>query len=147
MLLWYQMTHGLFYCLIAAMKRKRINKKFKNEFWLELHYTSKARGLSGSKKNLVSEFWDINNLIYSIENHLPDVENAVLSRTILYLSAGSDLTEKWYSKTHATFLKRYTTHSSFFGDLINSNGYLLNANSYRKLITVSGLVKTLIQTN
>ena len=99
------------------------------------------------QKNRVSEFCDINTLIYSIENHLPDVENAVLSLVILYLSAGSGLTEKWYSKTHATFLKRYTTHSSFFGDLINSNGYLLNANSYRKLITVSGLVKTLIQTN
>ena len=52
----------------------------------------------------------------------------------MYLSAGSDLIEKWYSKTHATFLKRYTTHSSFIGDLINSNGYLLNTNSYRKLI-------------
>ena len=25
-------TDALFYCLIAAMKRKRINKKFKNEF-------------------------------------------------------------------------------------------------------------------
>ena len=95
----------------------------------------------------MSQFWDINNLIYIIENHLPDVENAVLSLVILYLSAGSDLTEKWYYKTHATFLKRYTIHSSFIGDLINSNGYLLNTNLYRKLITVSGLVKTLIQTN
>ena len=52
----------------------------------------------------------------------------------MYLNAGSELTEKWYSKTHATFLKRYTTYSSFICDLINSNGYLLNANSYRKLI-------------
>ena len=78
--------------------------------------------------------WHVNNLIYSIENHLPDVENAVLSLVILYLSGGSDLTEKWYSKTHGTFLKRYTTHSSFIGDLINLNEYLLNASSYRKLI-------------
>ena len=77
-------TDALFYCLIVAMKRKRINKKFKNKFWLELHYTSKTTGLNGSKKNLVSKFWDINNLIYSIENHLPDVENAVL--LLLYLS-------------------------------------------------------------
>ena len=90
-------TDALFYCLIAAMKRKKINKKFKNEFWLELHYTSKTTGLSRSKKNLVSEFWDINNLIYRIENHLPDVEIAVLSLVILYLSGGSDLTKKWYS--------------------------------------------------
>ena len=125
---------ALLYCLITAMKRKRMNNELKNEFWLELHHTSKTTGLSGSKKNLVSEFWDINNWIYSIENHLPDVENAVLSLVILYLSAGSDLNEKWYSKTHATFLKRYTTHSSFTGDLINSNGYLLNPNFYRKLI-------------
>ena len=77
-------TNALFYCLIVAMKRKRINKKFKNKFWLELHYTSKTTRLNRSKKNLVSKFWDINNLIYSIENHLPDVENAVL--LLLYLS-------------------------------------------------------------
>ena len=57
-------TDALFYHLIVAMKRKRKNNKFKNEFWLELHYTSKTTGLCGSKKNLVSEFWDISNLIY-----------------------------------------------------------------------------------
>ena len=68
------------------------------------------------------------------ENHLLDVKNAVLSLVILYISASSDLTEKLYSKTHATFLKRYTTHSRFIGELINSNWYLLNANSYRKSI-------------
>ena len=62
-------TDVLFYCLIVAMKRKRINKKLKNKFWLELHYTSKTTGLNGSKKNPVSKFWDINNLIYSIENY------------------------------------------------------------------------------
>ena len=66
----------------------------------------------------MSQFGDFNNLIYSIGNHLPDVENVVLSLVILYLSAGLDLTEKWYSKTHATFLKRYTTHSSSIGDLV-----------------------------
>lgn len=52
----------------------------------------------------------------------------------MYLSAASDLTEIWYGKAHSTFLKRYTTHSSFIGDLINSNGYILNAKCYRKLI-------------
>ena len=128
------MTLTLCFCLIAAMQRKRIKNKFKKEFWLEIHYTSKTTGLSEPKKDLVSKFWDINNLIYSIENHLPDVKNAILSLVGLYLSPGLDLTEKWYSKTHTTFLKRHTTHSSFIGDLIDSNGYLLNANSYRKLI-------------
>ena len=49
-------TDALFYCLIAAIKRKRINNKFKNEFCLELNYTSKTTGLSGSKNNLVPEF-------------------------------------------------------------------------------------------
>ena len=49
-------TDALFYCLIAAIKRKRINNKFKNKFWLELHYTSKTTRFSGSKNNLVSEF-------------------------------------------------------------------------------------------
>ena len=49
-------TDALFYCLIAAIKRKRINNKFNNEFWLELQYTSKTTGFSGSKNNIASEF-------------------------------------------------------------------------------------------
>ena len=46
---------ALFYCLIAAIKRK-INNKFKNEFWLELNYTSKTKqhDLVGPKKSSAS---------------------------------------------------------------------------------------------
>ena len=54
---------------------------------------------------------------------------------VLYLSAGSDLTEKWFGKTHATFMKKYIAHSDFIGDLINSSNIrTLNSNSYTKLI-------------
>ena len=51
----------------------------------------------------------------------------------MYLSAGSDLTEKWYGKTHSLFLKKFLTHSEFIGDLVNINPFQLNANAYRKL--------------
>ena len=54
---------------------------------------------------------------------------------ILYLSAGSDFTEKWYSKTHATFFKRFIKHSTYITDLVNPvKTTALNSNSYRKLI-------------
>ena len=45
------------------------------------------------------------------------MENPVLPLIVLYLSAGSDLTEKWFCKTRATFLKKYIVHSDFIGDL------------------------------
>lgn len=55
------------------------------------------------QKITVSEYWNINELIYSIENHLPNIDNPVFfvsARLIdsLYLSACSDLTEKWCAK-------------------------------------------------
>ena len=134
-------TDALFYCMMAANKRDRVSNEFSHEFWLEILYTSNATGLTGSKNNRVSEYWNINELIYSVE-HLPNNGNTVLSLVVLYLSAGSDLTEKWFGKTHATFMKKYIAHSDFIGDLINSsNTCTLNSNSYRKLM--SGLKKTM----
>ena len=32
-------TDSLFYCLIAANKRDRVENKFLNQFWLEINYT------------------------------------------------------------------------------------------------------------
>ena len=127
-------TDSLFYCLIAANKRDRVQNKFLNQFWLEINYTSKLTGLSGCKNKRISEYWDINELIYCIEARLPNLKNAALSLVVLYLSAGSDLTEKWYGKTHSLFLKKFLTHSEFIGDLVNINPFQLNANAYRKLV-------------
>ena len=54
---------------------------------------------------------------------------------VLYFSAGSDITEKWFGKVRATFLKKHIAYSNFIGDLINSSNIrTLNSNSYRKLI-------------
>ena len=111
-------------------------------FWFEILYTSNATRLTDSKNNRVSEYWNINELIYSTEHFLPNIKNPVLSLTVLFLSAGSDLTGKWFGKTHATFMKKYIAHSDFIGGLINSsNTCTLNSNSYRKLM--SGLKKTM----
>ena len=98
---------ALFYCVIAANKRDRVSNEFSHKFWLELLHTSIATGLTSSKNNRVSEYWNINELIYSIEHLLPNIVNPVLSLIVLYLSAGSDTTGKWFGKTHATFLKKY----------------------------------------
>ena len=124
----------LFYCMIDANKRDRVSHEFSHEFWLEILCTTNPAGLTGSKNNSVSEYWNINELIYSIEHLLPNIGNPVLSLIVLYLSAGSELTEKWFGKTHATFIKKYMAHSDFIGDLINSrNIRTLNSNSYRNL--------------
>ena len=121
--------------MIAANKRDHVGNGFSHEFWLEILYTLNATGLTGSKNNRVSEYWNINVLIYSVEHLLPNIGNPVLSLVVLYLNAGSDLTEKWFGKTHATFMKKYFAHSDFIGDLINSSNIrTFNSNSYRKLI-------------
>ena len=128
-------TDALFYCMTAGNKRDRVNNEFSHEIWFEIVYKSNATGLTGSKNSRVSEYWNINELIYSIENRFPNIDNPVLSLIVLYLSAGSDLTEKWYGKTHTTIFKKFITHSDFTGDLVNlSNIRTLNSNSYRKLI-------------
>ena len=49
--------------------------------------------LSWCKNKRISEYWDINKLIYCIEKRLPNFRNAVLSLVVLYLSAESDLTD------------------------------------------------------
>ena len=127
-------TDSLFYCLIAADKRDRVENKFLSQFWLDTNYTSKLTGLSGCKNKRISEYWDINEPIYCIEASLPNLKNAVLSLVALYLRAGSDLTEKWYGKTHSLFLKIFLTHSEFISDLVNINRFQLNANAYKKLV-------------
>ena len=114
-------TDAIFFCKIAANKRDRVSNEFSHVLWLETVYASSTTGLACSKNSRVSEYWNINELIYRIENRLPDIQNPVLSLIVLYSSAGSDLTEKWFGKTHARVLKKYIAHSGFIGDLINSS--------------------------
>ena len=55
--------------------------------------------------------------------------------SLKYLAAGSDFTEKWYNKSHATFLKTFLTQVEYVEDLVNESDYsLLNSHAYRKLI-------------
>ena len=67
-------TDALLYCLIAANTNKCLN-----QFWLEINYTSKITRITGCKNKKISEYWDINKLIYCIEERLPNIKNAVLS--------------------------------------------------------------------
>ena len=76
-------TDVLFYCIIAANKRDRVSNESSHEFWLEILYTSNATGLTCSKNNRVSEYWNINELIYRIE-HLPNIGNPVSSLIVLF---------------------------------------------------------------
>ena len=47
-------TDSLFYCLIAANKRNRVENKFLNHCWLEINYTSKLTELRGCKTKKIS---------------------------------------------------------------------------------------------
>ena len=43
----------------------------------------------------------------------------VLGIVALYLAAESDLTEKWYEKTHETFLIKWMKNTRYVKDLVN----------------------------
>ena len=57
-----------------------------------------------------------------------------LSLLVLYSSAGSDYTEKWFGKTHDKFLKAFIEHKNFIGDIVSDLFQNLTSFSYRKLI-------------
>ena len=60
-----------------------------------------------------------------------------LNIVALYLAGGSDFTDKWYNKTHETFLVQLMKHTEYIEDLvICDDTYLpyLNKESYRRLI-------------
>ena len=66
-------TDALFYCMIAANRGDCVSNEFGYESWLESLYTSNATGLTDSKNNKVSDYWNINELIYNIEHLLPNI--------------------------------------------------------------------------
>ena len=75
----------------------------------------------GVKKGKASEFWNINTLIHNIELKLSlnkSVTNHALNIVALYLAGGSDFTDKWYNKTHETFLVQLMTHTEYTEDLV-----------------------------
>ena len=96
-------SDAILYTLLAASQWNRENNKFCTEFWLEVVHISNSTSICGVKNKKVSEYSDINKLIYAIEEKLPSITNPVLSLIVLYLCAVSDLTEKWFGITHTTF--------------------------------------------
>ena len=121
--------------LYAGNQMNRENGNFLSELWVELVYTQRVNGVCGSSHKKRSAFWDINNLIYEIESKLDNIENQVSSVVALYISAGSDFTEKWHGETHKSFLKTFLNHIEFIGDISNSeNPPSLNSYAYCKLI-------------
>ena len=128
-------TDFILYALLAGATRKRENKKFTSEWWLEITFTQKKLGLGGTKQNKSSEYWDINNLTYTIGEKLPSGKYPVHNVVVTYLAAGFDFTEKWYNKSHATFFKTFLAQVEYVKYLVNDNDYtLLNSQAYRKLI-------------
>lgn len=75
--------------------------------------------LLNAKLRSTNQFWDINKLIYAIEYKLNDIKYPIQSLVTVYLAAGSDFTEKWFQKTHETFLKTYLKHKEFIGSLLD----------------------------
>ena len=63
-----------------------------------------------------------------------NITNPAYSIVVLYLSAGSDFSEKWFGKIHDSFLKTFIKHAQFIGDLVNEKTTNVNSNAYRKLI-------------
>jgi len=85
--------------------------------------------------NVDGSVWYMVHILYLNIYSISDINNPVESITILYLTAGSDFTEKWFGKTHEHFLKSYIKHSDFIGNLYdNKNSCMINCHSYRKLI-------------
>jgi len=101
---------------------------------LEMNTLKKQNGACGNNFIKTSEYWDINELIYGVECKLNSIKYPIEAVVIVYLIAGCDFTEKWYAKTHETFLKRYINHCTYVGDLSNDDQMSVNGNAYRKLI-------------
>ena len=133
-------SDALMYGLLCGSSRTRSKQdgKFKTELWVQLNHTQQKTGICGSKNNKISEFWNINNLIYGIEETFKDEKllQAVLGTVIIYLAGGSDFTEKWYQKTHRSFLEAWIRSNSYVGDLVvkEEEAFKVNLAAYRRLV-------------
>ena len=95
--------------------------------------------MTGVTKEKASEFWNINTLIHNIELKLSlnkSVTNHGLNIVALYLAGESDFTEKWYNKTHETFLVQLMKHTEYIENLVIFDYAHLPhlKESYRRLI-------------
>jgi len=124
-------TDSLLYMLLASLKRERVNGKYVTQWWLQIPVLKKSVAC-GYKSE--SEYWDINELIYSIEAKFPTSEHSIQNVVILYLAAGSDITEKWFGKTHKLFLEKFIQNFDYIGDLVTKDSTSVKAFEYRKLI-------------
>ena len=132
-------TDGILYALILGISRKRdSNKKFTNEFIVELSYRSNGKGKI--KNRQISEYWDINKMITAIENNpsLRHTVSPVLDLVIVYLTAGTDYTNRFFGKTHSNFLQSWLKHCDYIGQLTTEDPATqmknINMAAVRKLI-------------
>ena len=139
-------TDAILYALLAGIRRPRNGNLFRNNFWLQLNFMQNKTGVCGTQRNKVSEFWDINKLIYTIEERLGRINSkprpfySILS---VYLATGSDMTDKWYQKTHDTFMNAWLLNLHYIGELVNqdADGVHVNYQSYRRLLHAVWITK------
>ena len=139
-------TDAILYALLAGIRRPRNGNLFINNFWLQLNFMQNKTGVCGTKRDKVSEFWDINKLIYTIEEILGRINNKphpVYSILAVYLATGSDMTDKWYQKTHDKFMNAWLLNLHYIGELVNqdADGVHVNYQSYRRLLHAVWITK------
>ena len=96
------------------------------------------------KGGRTSELWNTDQLIYNTEMKFEldiykSICDPVLGMVVLYLAAGSDLTEKLYGKTHETFLIKWMKHARYVKDLVSYEDETkrllkVDQSAYRRLI-------------
>ena len=141
-------TDALLYALLAGVSRERTNQVFENEFWLQLNFSQTKTDVCGTKNRRASEFWDVNKLIYAIEEKLQyslEKPSPIYSLLVVYLAGGSDMTDKWFQKTHNTFLKAWLQNQSYIGQMVclDQNVYDVNFEAYRRLLHAACITKNI----
>ena len=115
-------TDAIIYGILAGLQRPRnAQGDFLGQLWVQIVYLQSKTGVMGVRKGKAFEFWNINMLIHNIELKLSlnnSVTNHALKIVALYLAGRSDLTDKWYNKTHETFLVQLMKHTEYIEDLV-----------------------------
>lgn len=109
-------TDGILYALQLGASRQRECNCFRNEFLVEFTYRSNGRGKI--KKGQISEYWDVNRMLKAIENH-PSLSTStpIYDLVVVYLTAGTDYTNRFFGKTHSHFLQTWLRHCDYIGQL------------------------------
>ena len=128
-------TDSIMYALLAGNLRRGIGDEFLNEFWIQISHTS-STGNFCSSNDSVGEFWDINKLIYALETTLTELRFPIYDVVVIYLSAGTDFTDKWHYKTHEKFFSVFLRNKNFIVDLVKEcdGRIILDHDAYLRLI-------------